>query len=128
MGGGGRLRGGVGRVGVVLVMVCCVSSGSCDRPNVGVIYTPPNKQAPLRQTVNAGPEPTAAKVGPGDPRRPLRGSREGRGGEFDCGVAPFRWRLPSEWEGAMGALSVEPPLLEFGDRMILKGKVNSATS
>lgn len=100
----------VSRVGV-LVMVCCVSSGSCDSPNVGVIYTPPNKQASLRQTVNAGPEPTAPKVGSGDPQRPLRGSREGRAGsggekgEFDSGVAPFRWRLPTERERAVGALS-----------------------
>lgn len=96
--------------GGVLVMVCCVSSGSCDSRNVGVIYTPPNKQASLRQTVNAGPEPTAPKVGSGDPQRPLRGSREGGGGGekggFDSGVAPFRWRLPSERERAVGALSL----------------------
>lgn len=96
----------VSRVGV-LVMVCCVSSGSCDSPNVGVIYTPPNKQASLRQTVNAKPEPTAPKVGSGDPWRPLRGSQEGQGGEkeeFDSGVTLFRWRLQSKRERAAGAL------------------------
>lgn len=86
----------------VLVMVCCVSSGPCDSSNVGVIYTPPNKQASLRPTVNAKPRPTAPKVGSGDPGRPLRGSREGLGGGgFDSGVAPFRWRLHSERERAL---------------------------
>lgn len=39
----------------VLVMVCCVSSGSCDSSNVAVIYTPLDKQASLPQPVNAGP-------------------------------------------------------------------------
>lgn len=95
----------VSRVGV-LVMVCCVSSGSSDSPNVGVIYTPTNKQASLRQTVNAKPEPTAPKVGSGDPRRPLRGSQGGEKEEFDSGVALFRWRLQSKRERAAGALKL----------------------
>ncbi|KAI9543776.1 hypothetical protein NQZ68_008824 [Dissostichus eleginoides] len=38
----------------VLVMVCCVSSGSCDTSNVGVIYRPLDKQASLPQPVNVG--------------------------------------------------------------------------
>lgn len=50
--GGEAVEGGLGGWGG-LVMVCCVSSGSSDSPNVGVIYTPTNKQASLRPTVNA---------------------------------------------------------------------------
>lgn len=38
----------------VLVMVCWVSSGSCDSSNVGVIYRPLDKQASLPQPVNVG--------------------------------------------------------------------------
>lgn len=39
----------------VLAMVCCVSRGSGDSSNVGVIYRPLNKQASLPQPVNVGP-------------------------------------------------------------------------
>lgn len=39
----------------VLVSVCCVSRGSGDSSNVGVIYRPLNKQASLPQLVNVGP-------------------------------------------------------------------------
>ena len=35
-------------------MLCCVSSGSCDSSNVGVIYRPLDKQASLPQSVNVG--------------------------------------------------------------------------
>ncbi len=52
-------------------MVCCVSSGSCDSPNVYVIYRPLNKQASLPQPVNVGPSATP-KVESGDPQGPLR--------------------------------------------------------
>lgn len=61
----------------VLVMVCCVSAGSGDSSNVGVIYRPLNKQASLRQPVNVGPNDcsesgvwgasAALKTLPGDP-------------------------------------------------------------
>lgn len=36
-------------------MVCCVSGGSGDSSNAGVIYRPLNKQASLPQPVNVGP-------------------------------------------------------------------------
>lgn len=36
-------------------MVCCVSGGSGDSSNVGVIYRPLDKQASLPQPVNMGP-------------------------------------------------------------------------
>lgn len=47
------LAGSVSGVGA-LVMLCCVSSGSCDSSNVGVIYRPLDKQASLPRPVNAG--------------------------------------------------------------------------
>lgn len=108
----------VSRVGV-LVMVCCVSGGSCDSPNVGVIYTPPNKQASLRRTVNAKPGPSAPKVEPGDPRRPLRGSQESRVGvkRESLTLVSLRSgrRLQSERERAAGGF--EPPLSCFHGAM-----------
>lgn len=46
--------GSVSRVRGALVMVCCVSSGSCDSSNVSVIYRPLDKQASLPQPVKVG--------------------------------------------------------------------------
>lgn len=57
-------------------MVCCVSGGSGDSSNVGVIYRPLNKQASLPQACKRGPEWLLQKWGLGK----LSGPKEDPGG------------------------------------------------
>lgn len=82
----------------VLVMVCCVSGGSCDSSNVAVIYRPLDKQASLPQPVNVGQTnrsqsgvwgPTVAPKRL--PRGPLSKMRE-----FYLSIISFKMRLPSD--------------------------------
>lgn len=56
----------------VLVMVCCVSSESCDNSNFGVIYRPLDKQASLPQPVNSDPTDCSQTVVWGLSRVPKR--------------------------------------------------------
>lgn len=86
----------------VLVMGCRVSGGSWGPPNAAVIYTPPNKQASLRQPVfTAGPDPAPPpKPESGDPLRDPEG-------EFDSAQVG---RALNERSGLWTSAAVRPGL------------------
>lgn len=93
------LAGSVSRV-QVLVMVCCVSSGSCDSSNVGVIYRPLDKQASLPQPVNVGStnHSQSGVWGPSVAPKRLLGGPLSEMRDFYLSIVSFKMRLLSENE------------------------------